>query len=245
MHNIEDNEKNIDLGNEIQSEENAAVEFAKDFEKQTNSAGNSSAESAAHESEEESFENFAQNWEIPEDIKADYGTSEEESEDKNKWKLSLLDVEPIESEEIKKQDAEKKRMQTLEKKQNLKRKLGDVARGGVICLAGAAAVSTIVGGFTEMFADVAGRCYVRDDLKAQGIEYKKISDGFEFYKDDNLNYLYGTVRDKSGQEWDVYYDLRGTEHGKIKDPVNFANATRELEPIVVERKKEIPEELSR
>lgn len=194
----------------------------KDYEK------NSNAESDI------SIEEFAQNWEIPEGVKADYGTSEEEKETE---KEIITDPEEI-TREI--EQAEKWR-----KRQVLKRKVVDAAITSGLCLAGAVFVGGAIGAFTEIFAGVAGDCYVKKDLKAQGIDYQKISDGFEFYKDDNLNYLYGTVKDKSGQEWDVYYDLRGTKHGKIRDYVNYANAARELEPIVVERKREVPEELSR
>lgn len=205
MHNFKDNEKNSNAESDISIEESAA-------------------------------ENFAQNWwDIPEDIKADYGTSQESEEETEKAYID--DPEEI----IRKIEQAGK----WRKRQILKRRAVDAVITGGLCLAGAVFVGGAIGAFTEIFAGVAGDCYVKKDLKAQGIDSQKISDGFEFYKDDNSNYLYGTVKDKSGQEWDVYYDLRGTKHGKIEDFVNYANAARELEPIVVERQREIPEELTK
>ncbi len=237
MHSFKDNENTTSVDNvnvNIDNQEGKEIEDRTGFEFENFKPWMKA--DFSNENEEDAIENFAQNWEIPEDIKACYGNLEEENEAETEKEI-ITDPEEIKREI---EQAEKWR-----KRRILKRKVVDVAITSGLFLAGAAFVGGAIGAFTEIFAEVAGNCYVKEDLKAQGIEYKAVSDGFEFYKDDNLNYLYGTVKDKSGQEWDVYYDLRGTKHGKIKDPVNFANAARELEPIVVERKREIPEGLSR
>lgn len=233
MHNFENNENTTSVDNvnvNINNQEAKEIEDRTGFEFENFEPW--MKDDFSNENEEDAAENFAQNWEIPEDIKADYGTSEEESEDKTE-KRTFTDPEEIKREQ--------EYWEKFCKRQVLKKRVGAAALGVAVGVA----VSVAVGALTEGFSDAAGRGYVSDDLKAQGIDYKETVDGFEFYKDEDANYLYGTVRDKSGQEWDVYYDLRGTKHGKIQDYVNFANAARELEPIVVERKREIPEELSR